>query len=232
MPHMVRTAAGADLLRLGLAFVSLNLLLVISLQCDNFIVARVFGVERVAYFSVVMRISNLLVAVPAIVFLPYWSAYGEAIARGDAAWVLRNTNTLTKWSLLATGCAATAIVLLGNAAGRAWLGPRFHVTSGLLLSVAVGAVAMAASGPRFMILNGAADIAGQVRIFLIYTPIALLLKVVLAKAVGIQGVVWGGVLPYALLVVPLVYNRTNAVLAKSQAGPNGLPNPAHASAYE
>ena len=71
-------------------------------------------------------------------------------------------------------------------------------------------------GPLFMILNGANAVRAQALMFGVFSLVAISLKVILAHRIGITGVVWASVVPYAVLVVPTVVLLARRVLSRAE----------------
>ena len=63
-------------------------------------------------------------------------AYGEAIARGDMAWVQKTLRRSLKFILLSTGVVSLVLVILGNKILYLWVGP--NINPSLVLKVGLG----------------------------------------------------------------------------------------------
>jgi hypothetical protein len=85
----------------------------------------------------------------------------------------------------------------------------------LFAGMAAWAFLTSVAGPLFMILNGANAIRVQVLMFGLFCPVAIALKIFLARRLGIAGVVWASVLPYALIVMPMVVWKAKQVLRRA-----------------
>ena len=97
----------------------LQVVAAVAYASDSFVIAQLLGAPAVAEYAVPERMFSLITMVLAMVLAPLWPAYGEAIARGDAAWVKR---TLKRSILTAVGLAALCsftLVLVGE-----WVIPR------------------------------------------------------------------------------------------------------------
>jgi len=64
------------------------------------------GAEGVTQLAVPARHGALLTAIPQILYLPFWGANAEALARGENDWVWRNLLRTIRLSLVLTGLAA------------------------------------------------------------------------------------------------------------------------------
>ena len=67
----------------------------LAMNADYLVIAHVLGPESVTTFSVPARLFAQLGLLVSLVNLPLWPANGEALARGDVAWVRRITARMT-----------------------------------------------------------------------------------------------------------------------------------------
>jgi O-antigen/teichoic acid export membrane protein len=206
----------------GFWFFLVSILMAIGIYSDNLVVAHEVGLSAVPLYAVPASLAGYLGAVAGMLYAPFWAANGEALARGDIAWVRHNTARLVKLNVLLTGAAGVVFVLAGPMFLHWWLGPDFSPGRLLFVGLAGWALLLSAAGPLFMILNGANAVRVQVVMFGVFAAVAITLKLVLARRIGIAGVIWASVLPYALLVFPALLWAKNRVLRRaSRAAPAG-----------
>lgn len=204
------------LVRTGSWFFLLSILTAVGIYSDTFVVAHVLGLSVVPLYSVPAGLASYLTTVATMLYTPLWAANGEAISRGDIQWVRDNTVRIVKLNLAITGTAAVAFVILGPIFLHRWIGPDFTPGRWLLAGMASWALLTSSIGPVFMILNGANVVRIQVIIFSLFTPVAIFLKVLFAKHLGVYGVVWASVIPYALMVVPTIVMTAGRVLRQAE----------------
>ena len=124
-------------LRTGSLFFVLQIVVAVAYSSDSFIIAQLKGAGAVADYAVPEKLFSLVPLLMTMVLMPLWPAYGEAIARGDTAWV---RITLKRSIVLAAGSAAVMaflLVLLAPQILHWWVGSA--VAPPLLLLVAFGA---------------------------------------------------------------------------------------------
>lgn len=205
-------AKSVNLVQTGGAYCLLAILTTFGLAVDNVIVAHVCGLEEVSMFSIVSRVASLLTMTLGMICMPMWAANGEALARGDFAWVRRMTRRVVTITMSLAFLGGTVLVLLGPWVFRLWLGQSFEVSRLLLLGFAGRELMLSMASPFFMVLNGAAKVRVQIRIFALYTPVGVVLKLLMAQWFGSAGVPWAMVLAYAMLILPFVYREAGNVL--------------------
>lgn len=204
------------LLGTGFWFFLVSILMAVGVYSDNVVVAQVVGLSKVPLYSIPSSLSMYLATVASMLYAPFWAANGEALARGDTAWVRRNTLRIIKLNALITGVAGVAFVVLGPVFLHLWIGKDFSPGRPLFAGMASWAFLTAVLGPLFMILNGANAVRAQALMFGVFSLVAISLKVILAHRIGITGVVWASVVPYAVLVVPTVVLLARRVLSRAE----------------
>lgn len=208
-----------NLLATGVAFMLISALMSIAYASDNLIVAHTLGAESVVQLSVPARLAAVLVAVPAMLYLPMWAANSEALVKGDVAWVFRNALHLCKLSALLTGAGAIAFVLFGPVFIHVWAGPEVEAGFVLMAGLALWSLLIAIVGPAFMVLNSAGVIWIQVAMHAVFAFSCIPCKVIFAKLGGVQYVPWataGCYLLFILIPVVLVfrYLHRNLLISK------------------
>jgi O-antigen/teichoic acid export membrane protein len=200
----VDSVASGAMFRTGIAFFILSIFTTLGLYIDNFIVARTSSLVDVTAYSIMLKISQIMNVIIMMISTPLWSAYGEALARGDIDWVQRNTKRIAKITTSLALIFSLGIFLCARFVFKIWLGPNFEYSSLTLAGMLLMQVLYAFISPYFMVLNGAGIVVKQILIFAVYTTITLLLKFFLALKFGISIVPWVGMIGYGFLVVPFV----------------------------
>ncbi|MEV6371700.1 lipopolysaccharide biosynthesis protein [Micromonospora musae] len=224
-PRYVRRLTARGLLRLGLRFFVISVLSSVVLNIDGFLVGRVLGMTAAANYAVVMRVFSVLALFVTLVNLPLWPANGEALARGDLAWVRRNTRRMSCLSAAVVALPALGLVLFGNDVLRFWIrsDELTHVPVLLLGALAGYSLLIAVVSPIFMVQNSIGLLRPQFVGWLACLVLAIPLKVLLAGQLGLSGVALASVVSYAATVIPAAvvgYRRALDVMsAKSQIGP-------------
>ena len=103
---------------------------------DNLIITQFLGPEAVTQYAIPYQMFSLSLVIFNIVIAPLWPAYGEAIARGDIAWVQKTLNRSLKIILLSTGVVSLFLVIFGNQLLNIWVGPK--ISPSLLLNLGLG----------------------------------------------------------------------------------------------
>jgi O-antigen/teichoic acid export membrane protein len=116
----------------GLDFFIIDATLLSLLRAPELIVARLHGVEAVAPFAAVARVSAVIVAVLQVIFMPLWPAIGDAAARGDLAWIKRAARRSLAGLLALWAAGSLVMLLLGPLFIERWTGLRELVDRNLI----------------------------------------------------------------------------------------------------
>src|SRR5208282_70762 len=81
--------AARKIFDLGILFFVLQCAFVLAYTSDNIVIAQVLGAAAVALYAVPQKLFSSVSTIVSMAINPLWPAYGEALARGDVAWVRR-----------------------------------------------------------------------------------------------------------------------------------------------
>jgi O-antigen/teichoic acid export membrane protein len=196
-----RTAAGR-LLRLGGKFFVLSVVTSLAMNADSLVIAHALGLDAVTEYSVPARLFTALGVLVTLVNLPLWPANGEALARGDVAWVRKTTRRMTIASGTAVLLPAVVLVLAGDTVLGAWLGDAVDASPWFLAGLAAWWLLLATASPRFMVQNATGYVRPQLAAWSAYFVLSLPVKWAAAQQFGIAGVAGAGAVLYAMTVWP------------------------------
>jgi len=193
--------AALKIFRLGFLFFVLQLTGAIAYSSDNIIAARVLGAEAVTQYSVPMKMFSFVPMMMGMILIPLWPAYGEAIARGDVTWVRSTLSRSVGLSLLVAVPVSVPLVLWGGGIIRLWVGSGIAPSFLLLSGLGMWAVMSTVWGAVVMFLNGANALRVQVASALLMGVGALVTKYLLARSIGLPGIIWGTIAAQSVFVV-------------------------------
>lgn len=187
-----------SLMRIGLLFFVLQMAVAIAFQSDIVVAARILGPAAAAEYSVALRLYFLVPAVVSMMFLPLWPAYGEALSRGDIAWLRRTLLRTTLAGAALTSVSSSLLLVFGPAILRAWVGPVIDPPFMLMLGMALWAVVSTIFTSISMFLNGANAIKFQAVVAVVMAVMSILASISLAQLFGLSGIVWGTLMSYLM----------------------------------
>lgn len=220
--HAYRANFAVKILKLGLMFFVLQCAFVIGYNSDNIVIAQVLGAAAVAAYAVPQKLFSFIAMVVGMGISPLWPAYGEAIARGDVAWV-RRAFLGSLWVALAISVPlSTLLVAVGPWILRVAVGKSLHAPLSLLIVLAAWGVASAISVVTSMLLNGAGVLKAQTIIAVVASLSNLALSVFLTRRFGVIGVCSGSLITQVLIAFPafsiLIRNLFRDLASKGTGG--------------
>jgi O-antigen/teichoic acid export membrane protein len=168
-------------------------------QTDSIVVAAVLGASAAGVYSVALRLVGLITQAIYPVQLQLWPAFGEALVRGDTAWVHRRFRTAVLLSAAAAVVLGTLIVVVGPTLVRYWLTADLQPPRELLLAMAVWTVYSLAVAPVHFLLNAAGRVRAHSLMAIAAAAANVPLSILLTHSIGISGPVYGSLLASSAL---------------------------------
>jgi O-antigen/teichoic acid export membrane protein len=210
----ISTSACRTLVASGGMFMIYTLTQALSVQSDQILIARFLGADSVADYSIVQRLFSQPQVLVTLVLIAQWPAYGEALGRGDVAWI----GQYFKHSLMAlTGIAAIACVLLGIFCQdilKFWVGGSIVAAPMLVTAMVVyGVATTTANAFSFFFLSLGLHcplVLTQIAMVAIKLPLTILLLPLIGNAGAAIGTTVGYllalVIPSLLMLGPILAN--------------------------
>lgn len=198
-PACLDAAATRSLLHSGFLFFVLQVVAALTFASDSVIVAQVLGPDQVAGFTVPRTLFQFLLMPIGLLTAPLWPAYGEALSRGETAWVRRTLLRSLGLTVALAGGGGLALVLAGDQVLHLWVGPAVAVDRATWAGFAVTGLVTAVGTAVSMVLNAALVVRFQVAVAIALCLCAVPLKILAAGHSGIAGMVWATGISYALV---------------------------------
>lgn len=195
---LARRPVANRIFRLGVLFFILQITSAVVLQSDNLIATRLFGPASVTQYAVPLQMFAVIPVLVLMMILPLWPAYGEALARGDVSWVLATLRSSLLLCIATSAVIAVPLVIFGRSIVHYWVGPSVDPSRLLLIGMAVSAVLLSAGAAIGVFLNGVNWVRFQVIVAVIVAGPAIALKIVLARWMGVSGIIWGTVIGFGI----------------------------------
>lgn len=204
------------LMRAGSLFFILQVSVIVGFQSDNLIIAKLVDAKSVAVYDVAMKVSTLPAMFIGLVVVAQWPAYGEAMTRGDSAWVRDTfTKTLRTGWLLAVPFAV-ALTVWGDNVIAFWAGDDVVPSFALLLGMAAWSVLMLTGSIIAALLNGLHVVRFQAINSLLMATANILISIFLVGKLGVIGAIVGTISAYTIFtLLPCWYYIDRHVLQGS-----------------
>lgn len=174
-------AEARALLSVGGMFLTISVLLGIATNLDLMLIPSFAGTGAAADYSVPWRVYSQLGMLLSLLSVPFWSAAGEALARGEVEWVQRRARSLGKLNILVMFPCAALGLALGPSLLHLWVGTQVHPSRVLLAGFGIWWCVMALMYPMFMVQNGAGVLRHQVIGWAAFTALSIVVKVALSR---------------------------------------------------
>jgi O-antigen/teichoic acid export membrane protein len=189
----------SPLFGLGIWFLLIQIAGSVAFASDNIIITQFFGPSGVAEYAVPQRIFQMLALVVGMYVNPLWPAYTEAAAKRDVVWIRRTVwrsfRNVTLFSFFTSIALLAASPLITEIVGRGRIVPAKE----LLIALSAWNVLLALGASTAVFLNGVGAVRIQVPLALLMAFSAILLKILLSPALGLVGVVLGGIVAYGVV---------------------------------
>jgi O-antigen/teichoic acid export membrane protein len=177
-----------SLLNVGGVFFFIQIGALILFQTDNIVINSTLGPKEVTTFNIAYKYFSILTIVFAIIMTPYWSAFTEAYAKKDLAWIKQSVNKMRKlWIYL---CVLTMLLyFFSNIFYKLWIGNSVTVPMTLSLSMAIYVIVQTWQVIHNYLLNGVGKL--RIQLILVVTTgiINIPLSIFLINRIGISGTV-------------------------------------------
>jgi O-antigen/teichoic acid export membrane protein len=192
----------ADLARRGVPYVLLALSAALAVNSDIIIALSVLGSEPAARMAVAERANMTALGLLWVVSLPLWPAFTDAAVSGDLAWVRAH---LVRGMVLLTACAvagSAVLIIFGQQLLDLWLRGSLTLGQDVLWAMAVRVVVSSLGQIPTLFLNALGVVWFQVAVALVYSGLALALKLALAPRLGISGILLATAISSGLTYLP------------------------------
>ncbi|MEZ0541570.1 lipopolysaccharide biosynthesis protein [Fibrella arboris] len=141
------------LMSLGLKFFIIQLAGVVIFYTDNVLISKLFGPKSVTEYSVVFRYYNAINSFFFVIISPFWSAFTEAYAKNELAWVKTSYSRL-KRSWLVILLVIGVMLLVSAKVYHIWLGPAFKTSWSLNILMAIFVLVSCWNNITVTVING------------------------------------------------------------------------------
>ncbi len=214
-------------------FFVLNLVGIVAFSSDNLLAIWMCGPEAAGLYAIAMKLFSPCRLLAGALLGPLWPAYGEAIARGDMAWIRRTVAA----SIIAVEAVVLPLALVclffSDELIYLWFQRPISLGFGLLSGAAVWVALEAIGSGLVVFLNGMSMLRARIPLCIAFAVMAIAAKVTFANQFGIAGIIWGTILAYSITqLAPYVHiirrhirdlARHSAVAAASLRDAAGAP---------
>ena len=187
-PQAVEFKYAKSLLTLGGMFFIIQMGQLVLYQTDNIVITQLFGPEEVTTFNIAYKLFSTILILFTIIITPFWSAFTDAYAVKDMAWIKQIFLKMQK-AWLAMAGFAFLLFMMSPFLIRLWLHQLVSVP--LLLSFFMTLYVIGSCWHMLCcyLLNGINKIRLQLYMYVLCFFINIPISIFLGKQIGITGIV-------------------------------------------
>lgn len=193
-----------DLLGIGSKFLLLSILTSIALNVDNFIISLKIGPEFVTNYSIPAKLASLLGVVITTLFLPLWTANGDAIAKKDYSWIMKTTKKMMLYGTTSIILLSLILITFNKQIIYLWMGRSFYNQDLTLIFLCSLSVFMAIGSPWYMILNSLGKIELQIKVWTLFLVVTIILKLLFLSQEKLWVIALISSVSYMIIILPLL----------------------------
>ncbi len=208
------------LLALGGRFLVIAILMALAVAMDPWIVALTATLADVPSYSIPFRVFALIGTVSLMLTIPLWPLHARAVSSGDVAWIRRITTKMTIATPATIAGLSALAILVAPVVLPIWLGDQVTFNSRLWVGLAVWWVVQSATGPVFMVQNGAEVLWPQTVGYALFL-LALPLKWWVSSRFGFEWMPYVSAVLYICVIWPVAwigYRQSVTKAARSHGG--------------
>lgn len=191
-----------EIITLGGKFFIIQVAYLVIFTTDSMIITQVMGPEHVTSYSITYKLFSIITLINGIATANLWSAYTDAFAQRDFAWITKSLRTLN-WSMLIVITAVSVLGLLANDIVAIWLRREIVLPTSLIFCMGLFVVVSCWSQIYAYFLNGIGKINLQVYASIFAALINIPVSIFFAKYLGMgsAGVILGTTASLSLFAV-------------------------------
>ncbi|MBC7793786.1 MAG: oligosaccharide flippase family protein [Clostridia bacterium] len=205
------------ILRDSAGFLVMQIATLFAFTADNFVLTRMLDPVAVTHYAVPNRLFSAITVFVNIAINPFWPAFGDAQARGEFAWIKAALLRGFVVAFALSGGACFLVFLLFDQIIGLWLHDAFVADHGVVAALALWTTLGSSLYIFNIYLASVGKMTAPAVVAVIMSALALVLKIVLVRKIGVAGVVWATIIACVLVTLPghalLVRRALNKVFA-------------------
>lgn len=169
---------------------------------DNTIALSLLGADGAAVMAISQRVCMTAGGLLFAVTQPLWPSFANAAVRRDILWIERYV-WIGNVAIISVALAGSALLIIfGGSVIKIWLGGRLVIGQDILWAMAIWVVIPALGRIPDIVLNALGVVWFQVRVAMIFGPLAFGLKIGLGESWGVAGILAATGIAYGLTHLP------------------------------
>jgi O-antigen/teichoic acid export membrane protein len=201
----------------GVLLFVLQMSSVLLFQSDKLVISIGLTPDDVAPYAILGRVFLAGYGVYMMLLNPLWPASGEAVRRGDVAWVRKSLRLSMLFGMGIMACLGVALLVFTEPVLRRFPEAQgMHVSKSLILAVTATFILRAFVDCRSIILNSVSILKPQIVFYTGHAVLNLIIAILLVRPFGVEGVAWStpitalitSVWGYAWMINRYIFRKT------------------------
>ncbi|MBF9253260.1 oligosaccharide flippase family protein [Pontibacter sp. 172403-2] len=206
-----------NIFSVGTSFFIIQIGSIILLQTDNIIISKFIGPSSVTEFNVSFKLFSVIMMLFSIIMTPYWSAFTDANAKKDYSWMKANMKRIRRIWLLISVLVVPTLLVCSDLIFKFWIGNSIQISKSLSMWLALYVIGYICLNLNSYFLNGVGKIKIQLYLYIIVCFLNIPLSCILAKEVGINGVVISNIIMLLIMNI-ILWIQSNKILSQNDGG--------------
>ena len=175
-------------MKLGVQFFVIYLCLIFVFQIVNVVISRQVGPMGVTQYNVANKYFNVIYMAVIIIITPMWSAFTDAYAKKDMAWMksmLHNMGLI--WLLMS--CGGLVMLLVSPLFYHIWIGDKVDVPVAVSIAMFVYVVCQSLGNMFMTMINGIGTVRIQLIVYVAFALVSWPLFTCLGRFFGLVGII-------------------------------------------
>lgn len=189
------------LFNLGIQFFVIQIAVVVIFTTDSMIITHVLSPKEVTSYNIVLRYFGVVTMLAGIIMTPFWSAYTEAAAKDDYAWIRRTLKKQLQVMLVGTGILTILLLAISSFLIPVWLQENIELSFTLLIGMAGYTIISVWNNIFSFLLNGLSIIKVQLYASIAGTVVNIPLSIYLGRELGNGGVILATIISLSFFAI-------------------------------
>lgn len=212
--NAVDMKSAKSLLGTGSVFFFIQIGAVILFQTDNIIITRILGPQEVTTFNLAYKYFSIMTMLFVIMLTPYWSAFTDAWAKKDTAWIKHSINKM-RMIWIYTSIGTVLLFVFSKPAYHLWIGDTVTIPVWLSLAMTFYAILNNWQGIYAYALNGIGKLRLQLICIVSAGILNIPLSIILIHVMGVTGTVVSNVI--LAIIMNVLYTRQTKLIIDHKA---------------
>lgn len=177
-----------NIMKLGVQFFVIYLCLIFVFQIVNVVISRQVGPMGVTQYNIANKYFNVIYMAVIIIITPMWSAFTDAYAKKDMAWMKSMVHNMGLiWLLMS--CGGLVMLLVSPLFYHIWIGDKVDVPVAVSIAMFVYVVCQSLGNMFMTMINGIGTVRIQLIVYVAFALVSWPLFTCLGRFFGLVGII-------------------------------------------